>query len=45
MTKLSIASGTHRKPPFVVGVAAVVPVPAAAVEAEAPGKRGTFCFT
>lgn len=45
MTQLSIASGTHRKSPGAIGVEAGVPVPAAAVEGEVPGKGGTLSFT
>jgi hypothetical protein len=47
MIKLSIASGTHRKPPTVVGAIAVVaaaPGHAAAAVVEEPGASGTFSF-
>ncbi len=45
MIKLSIASGTHRKRPVVVAVAAAAPLPAAVDEIEAPGSGETLCFT
>ncbi len=55
MTKLSIASGTHRKGPRVAGVKAGVPVRVAVAvapvtvtaveEIEAPGFRRIFNFT